>query len=484
MKNCLRGKYQLIECRGEIPGGQETIYYAKDITSSTDQIYLLKQFTPRYNYDCQFQAAKRLFIQEAQILQKLGTHTQIPQIFDYFEENEQFFLVQELIEGQNLQQELEEKKHLTESETVALLKDALEVLQFVHQNNYIHQDLKPSNFIRNKYDRKIYLIDFGTIKEKIQPENLDNQGNFTRTVAIGTPGYIPDEQKLGKPEFCSDIYALGMVAIQALSGINPGDLSYDIDGNPLWHNHLPTSNYNFNPKFLSLIDFMVRGNYRERYQSAAEVLKDLETLNTSEKSEKTYVFESDLQPIEQESNNLLLRCLSLGLGCTIIGITSCFIIVKTIVNILNTKSYKTYENFTYGITVERPKNWSIQEEDDFVNPGIIFISPEENSTDNFREQVKLSIKQLSIPLSLNEYTEQAIQEIASSNSIIEPPKNISIANREGRRVIYQNANEIKRLEAWTVKNQKAYIVTYTSEADKFQKFAEHAETIISSLEIK
>ena len=483
MKNCLRGKYQVIECiREEIPGGQETVYYVKDITSSTDQIYLLKQFTLKYDYDCQFQAAKSLFIQEAQILQKLGSHAQIPQIFDYFEENEQFFLVQELIEGQNLKQELEEKKHLTESEAIALLKDTLEILQFVHQNHYIHRDLKPSNFIRNKYDQKIYLIDFAIIKEKIQPKNLDSQGNFTRTVSIGTPSYIPDEQKLGKLEFCSDIYALGMVAIQALSGINPEDLSYDIDGNPLWHNHLLTSNYS--PKFLSLINLMVCGNYRERYQSAAEVLKDLDNLNALEKTEKTYVLDSDSRPIEQEINNRLLRWLMLGLGGTIVGITSIFIIVNTIANILNTKSYKSYENLTYGIKVERPKNWSIQEEGDLINSGIIFISPEENSTDNFREQVKLSIEELSIPLSLDEYTEQAVQKIASLNSIIEPPKNISIANREGRRVIYQDTDKIKRLKAWTIKNQKAYIITYTSEADKFQKFAEQVEKIISSLEIK
>ena len=202
------------------------------------------------------------------------------------------------------------------------------------------------------------------------------------------------------------------------------------------------------------------------------------------KSEKTYVSDSDLQSIEQESNDRLLRWLSLGLGGTIVGITSIVIIVKTVVNILNTKSYKSYENLTYGIIVERPKNWSIQEEGDLINSGIIFISPEENSADNFREQVNLSIEELSIPLSLDEYTEQAVQEISTSNSIIEPPKNISIANREGRRVIYQDENKIKRLKAWTIKNQKAYIITYTSEADKFQKFAEQAETIISSLEIK
>ncbi len=173
--------------------------------------------------------------------------------------------MQEFIDGQNLKQELDKKQQFTESETIELLKDTLKVLDFVHQNKYIHRDIKPSNLIRNKYDRKIFLIDFGAVKEKIKPENLDEGGDFTLTVAIGTPGYIPDEQKLGKPKFCSDIYALGMVAIQALTGIHPRELFYDAHDNPLWRDRLPNINSNFNPDFLDLIDRMVRCDYKQRY---------------------------------------------------------------------------------------------------------------------------------------------------------------------------------------------------------------------------
>ncbi|MGK7893960.1 MAG: hypothetical protein AB4372_10140 [Xenococcus sp. (in: cyanobacteria)] len=192
----------------------------------------------------------------------------------------------------------------------------------------------------------------------------------------------------------------------------------------------------------------------------------------------------DLRPINQENNNQLWTCITLCLGITIISITATFIIVKTVGKTFRAKNYTSYENFTYGIVVERPKHWSIQEENSFLNPEIIFLSPKENNTDTFREQVKLYIEKLAIPLSLNEYTELAVQKIVSSNSIIEPPKNISFANQEGRKVIYQDPDEMKRLEVWTIKNQKAYIITYTAEADKFQKFAEQAETIIQSLEIK
>ncbi|NJL52458.1 MAG: hypothetical protein HC930_09965 [Hydrococcus sp. SU_1_0] len=103
----------------------------------------------------------------------------------------------------------------------------------------MHRDIKPANLIRNKCDRRIFLIDFGAVKEKINRENIDQNGNSTRTISIGTDGYMPIEQKLGNPKFCSDIYALGIVAIRALTGYSE-KLEADEHYNPLWHQHIPT----------------------------------------------------------------------------------------------------------------------------------------------------------------------------------------------------------------------------------------------------
>jgi eukaryotic-like serine/threonine-protein kinase len=250
----LRNKYHITEIlNSEIQGGQGKVYFAQDITAAIEKKYLVKEFTPNYHETHLLKAGKRLFEQEAKILQKLGNHSQIPQILDYFEENQQFFLVQEWIDGQNLRQELDSKQRLSESELVALLKDVLEVLSFVHQNDCIHRDLKPANLIRNQCDRKIFLIDFGAVKEKIRRENIDDRGNSTLTIVIGTSGYMPTEQLRGMPEFCSDIYALGMVAIQAVTGIHPAQLRLDDHDNPLWHHHIPTGVQNFNPNLLKII---------------------------------------------------------------------------------------------------------------------------------------------------------------------------------------------------------------------------------------
>ena len=90
----------------------------------------------------------------------------------------------------------------------------IQILDFVHTNKVIHRDIKPSNIIRREADNKLVLIYFGAVKR------ITTEGQ-QRTIVIGTPAYIPIEQFNGKPNFCSDIYAVGMIGIQALTGIKP-----------------------------------------------------------------------------------------------------------------------------------------------------------------------------------------------------------------------------------------------------------------------
>ena len=90
----------------------------------------------------------------------------------------------------------------------------LEILDFVHSHNVIHRDIKPQNIIRRQQDNKLVLIDFGAVKE------VTGQAS-PLTIGIGTGGYMPMEQFNGKPAYASDIYAVGAIAIQAITGINP-----------------------------------------------------------------------------------------------------------------------------------------------------------------------------------------------------------------------------------------------------------------------
>jgi len=157
--------------------------------------------------------ARRLFQTEAEILEVLGKHDQIPQLLANFEVDKQFYLVQEFIAGHSLQDELT-GSCLSEAQVIDLLKDILHILVFVHSHQAIHRDIKPSNLIRRSNDQHLVLIDFGAVKLMQNMPEAENQ-----TIAIGTAGYSPPEQMMGHPHLNSDLYALGMIAIQALTGI-------------------------------------------------------------------------------------------------------------------------------------------------------------------------------------------------------------------------------------------------------------------------
>lgn len=154
---------------------------------------------------------------------------------------------------------------MPENQVISLLIEVLEILVFVHGQGVIHRDIKPANLMRRHPDGKIVLIDFGAVKE-ITTQMVNSQGQRISTVAIGTPGYMPIEQFHGNTQFNSDIYALGMVGIQALTGLLADDLSrLQSPNNPstgelVWHHRAQVS-----PELANIIDKMVRFDYRQRY---------------------------------------------------------------------------------------------------------------------------------------------------------------------------------------------------------------------------
>ena len=159
--------------------------------------------------------------------------------------------------------------------------DILNVLEFVHLHQVIHRDIKPSNLIRRQHDGKMILIDFGAVKE-IRNQIVNDSEQSEITVAIGTKGYMPNEQSAGKPRFNSDIYALGIVAIQALTGLRPSKLGEDPNtGEILWRDKIQVSD-----GLANIIDKMVRYDFRVRYQSVGEILVDLQQLINPQKAKK------------------------------------------------------------------------------------------------------------------------------------------------------------------------------------------------------
>lgn len=249
-------------------GGFGQTYIAQDTRRPGNPICVVKHLKPANSDPRVFETAKRLFNSEAETLEKLGHHDQIPRLLAYFDENQEFYLVQEYIEGHTLTEELIPAKRWQERQVIQLLQDVLQILEFVHHQGVIHRDIKPDNIIRRTSDQKLVLVDFGAVKQ-LQTSMVTLGGQPTPTVAIGTPGYMPTEQGQGKPRPNSDIYSLGIIAIQALTGVAAADLPEDSNtGEILWQ-HL----VKVNSRLAEVLTKMVRYHFKDRYQTATEALQ-------------------------------------------------------------------------------------------------------------------------------------------------------------------------------------------------------------------
>lgn len=271
LEKILAGRYQITEELSS--GGFGETYIAIDIQLPNTPKCVVKQLNPISDDPKVWKLAKRLFKREAEVMQKLGEHPNIPQLYAYFEEDEQFYLVQELIEGKPLARELPYAIPMSEAKVIRILANVLEILKFVHSQNVIHRDIKPENLIRRNEDNQLVLIDFGAVKE-LTTQLIEDNIEKKFTIAIGSRGYTPREQLAGTPRFSSDIYALGMIAVQAVTLIQPCDLEEDIEtGEIAWQKHAEISE-----ALLNILTKMTRCDYRERYLSASEVLEDLQPL--------------------------------------------------------------------------------------------------------------------------------------------------------------------------------------------------------------
>ncbi|BAZ08029.1 bifunctional serine/threonine-protein kinase/formylglycine-generating enzyme family protein [Calothrix sp. NIES-3974] len=304
----LRNRYKIIKILGS--GGFGDTYLAQDIDLPNHPLCVVKRLkrSPDPNI---LDTCKRLFDREAQVLYRLGNECeQIPKLFAHFEENGEFYLVQEFVDGENLSKEIYPGKQWSESEVVQLLEEILEVFTVIHGKDIIHRDIKPENLMRRHKDGKIVVIDFGAVKE-IGTLLINTQGQTIPSVAIGTrigtSGYMPNEQEAGQPKLCSDIYAIGILAIYALTGVNPRELAKDPrTGEVIWRNQA-----NVSDKMADVITKMVRYHFNDRYHSALDAMDAITSLKPKPPSNKTSTSRREILKT--------LGWLGTGVGLTVVG---------------------------------------------------------------------------------------------------------------------------------------------------------------------
>lgn len=267
----LRNRYRALRALGR--GGFGATFLARDESLPGHPPCVIKQLRPSADAPHVLDMARDLFQREAKILGKIGNHPQLPRLLDYFETNQEFYLVQEFINGNTLQQEVKQGGPFSEAGVKQFLSEALPIVQYIHNNQVIHRDIKPANIIRREEDKKLVLIDFGAVKDKVNPTKASSSDQTALTAyAIGTPGYAPPEQMAMRPVYASDLYALGVTCIYLLTGYSPKDLSYDpTTGEMLWRDRVQISEH-----FAGVLQKLLEISVRHRYQGVEAVLRDLD----------------------------------------------------------------------------------------------------------------------------------------------------------------------------------------------------------------
>ena len=267
----LRNRYLLLKALAQ--GGFGATFLAKDESLPGEPICVIKQLRPLATAPQVLDMARELFAREAKTLGKVGNHPQVPRLLDYFEDNKQFYLVQEYVNGLTLQEEVKRSGPFSETGVKQFLSEILAILQYIHERQVIHRDIKPANLIRRAEDGKIVIIDFGAVKDQVtQTTTSESQQTALTAYAIGTSGFAPPEQIAKRPIYASDIYAVGVTCIYLLSGKYPQDLDYNpLTGEMLWQRKVQVSDH-----FGEVLKKMLEAAVQRRYQSASEVLKALD----------------------------------------------------------------------------------------------------------------------------------------------------------------------------------------------------------------
>ncbi|MGA1357124.1 MAG: protein kinase domain-containing protein [Prochlorothrix sp.] len=260
----LDNRYNILESLGA--GGFGEAFLAEDTQMPSRRRCVIKKLHPQSQDPQVFALIRDRFQREAATLEDLGKHDQIPTLYAYFEEQGHFYLSQELIEGETLTRYMQQYGPQSEAFVRDLLRNLLEVLQFVHSKKIIHRDLNPNNIMVRARDRKPVLIDFGAVKE-LMSSTFSTAGGVTPSIVIGTPGFMSSEQAAGRPVFSSDLYAVALTAIYMLTGYLPQDLETDYNtGEVLWSHQCPQ----ISPTLTAILKRAIDPNPTQRYSNASQ----------------------------------------------------------------------------------------------------------------------------------------------------------------------------------------------------------------------
>lgn len=248
-------------------GGFGITFLARNIYIPEQPLCVIKKLAPKFTDPGDIAAARWRFYQEARSLSRLGSHSQIPALLDYFQIEQDLYLVEEYIPGKTLAQIIKKQRVFTQVEVAIFLIKMLHLLEYIHSHRLIHRDIKPQNIILCQTDRRFVLVDFGAVKDLYPSMDLHRDRQVISR-AIGTAGFAPPEQIADRTVYSSDLYALGITCLYLLTGKEPDRFPID----PYTCELVWSAGLNIDPDLDDIISKMVAIAIVDRYKSATQII--------------------------------------------------------------------------------------------------------------------------------------------------------------------------------------------------------------------
>ncbi|CAN5442455.1 hypothetical protein BH10CYA1_BH10CYA1_44150 [soil metagenome] len=270
-------KYQITSILGE--GGMSVVYKARH--NYMERVVAVKVLHKHLIADA---VALQRFQQESQAASSLS-HPNIVTVYDFGIEEGQAFFVMDCLEGPTLQDVLEKQERIAPQEAISILVQLCDGLEHAHRKGIVHRDLKPSNLVlmpQENGSQLLKIVDFG-IAKLMPSEDGETRQALTQTGEVfGSPLFMSPEQCMGRgPDLRSDIYSVGCLMYEALSGVPPlmGDTSFEtmtkhVNEMPITFKQV-NSELNIPPGLEAVVFRCLQKDPEDRYQSASEIINDL-----------------------------------------------------------------------------------------------------------------------------------------------------------------------------------------------------------------
>jgi eukaryotic-like serine/threonine-protein kinase len=484
------GHYEITEHLGA--GSFGTTYLAIDRHSQFQATVVVKHFHPKDPLEnTLLEKLRGDFQKEADLLKKLGDkHRCVPQLIGFVVGNNELYIIQEFIEGNDLSDEIVVGKPLPEAEVKSTIEEILSALKILHDENIIHRDIKPANIRRRRGNKRLVLLDFGTAKYQ------QLAATVTPGTIIGTLGYMPEEQAAGNANLASDVYAVGVIGLSALTGNNLADLPRDDNTG-----EIKRDSVNASPEFINFLDGALARNQKDRYQNAEIALKALNSLQTSNQptnlppTNNQSTNPTKNQPTNQTKNQPTNSPRSFSWPLLPIGLIFVIGIFGVAWLFWPHQKWKIYSNSQYGIQLKYPEGWQLEPLDPDSNRGdLVIIHPPEQRNKDCGDRVIINVLRTNIK-AIENYKNQTIDRSRKNFTDLKLSDETTPTTRLGSlpafRLKHQSRDRqcglFETIDTGTIGNNLAYgIIARSKTGDNSgdnSKFFETVDRIIESVEI-